>query len=253
MAYLDIRQDFVDGVHEIFSTLFNNLAEEKDGCFLYLMSNQRDTNIYGERKYKSYQPAKRLVCKAVITPTYGEETFEEIKDQAEFTVPLKSLLMNGLSVTQEGLAEMRKGIIKFHDVYYFIDNILPKAFVEDVFLLYTFQCSEDIHKEYLVQHFIEEETEETSDLTFTEEQVADKFVDFSDEVFNLGVDELLEIEKLKEHYADEREFISEIVKQGMFTNSLGSLLNDNEIKTPDAVDKITKNGDESSAFPSYDE
>ena len=51
MADESIRKDFVDGVQEIFTTLFNDGVN--DGINLYLMSDKTKTNVYGENKFKS--------------------------------------------------------------------------------------------------------------------------------------------------------------------------------------------------------
>lgn len=141
MADLSIRKDFVDGVQEIFTTLFND--GKTDGINLYLMSDKTRANVYKESKYKVYQAPKLLSTQARLTPTQGEHDVESIKDKAVFVVPLKSLQDRGLGVTNADLDIMRKGVIEFHGVYYTIDNILPKAYIEDVFLMYHFVCTED--------------------------------------------------------------------------------------------------------------
>ena len=141
MADLSIRKDFVDGLNEIFTTLFTD--GKSDGIYLYLLSEKTKTNVYGESKYKLYQSPKLLVAKAQLTPTQGEQDVEAIKDKAVFTVPLKSLQDNDLGVTNKDLDMLRKGVIEFHGVYYIIENILPKAYIEDVFLMYQFECTED--------------------------------------------------------------------------------------------------------------
>lgn len=141
MADLSIRKDFVDGVQEIFTTLFND--GESDGIKLYLLSEDTTTNVYRESKYKVYHPPKMLATQARLTPTQGEQDVETVKDRAVFVVPLKSLQERGLGVTNDDLDIMRKGVIEFHGVFYTIDNILPKAYIEDVFLMYHFVCTED--------------------------------------------------------------------------------------------------------------
>ena len=141
MADLSIRKDFIDGVQEIFTTLFND--GETDGINLYLLSSKTRTNVYKESKYKVYKTPKLLVAQVHSTPTHGSQDVEAIKDKVTFTVPLKSLQNQELGVTNADLDEMRRGIIEFHGTYYTIDNILPKAYVEDVFLLYHFECTED--------------------------------------------------------------------------------------------------------------
>lgn len=155
MANESIRKAFVEGVQTIFTTLFNEGVS--DGLKLYLMSDKTSTNVYGESKYKKYQQPKMLVTQARLTPTQGEQDVEVVKDQATFVVPLKSLQENGFGVTNADLDIMRKGIIEFHGVYYTIDNILPKAYIEDVFLFYHFVCTED---KYLTSILVEEPTPE---------------------------------------------------------------------------------------------
>ena len=162
MADKSIRQDFLEGIQEIFTTLINNGDEETDGVFLYLLSEKNTTNrTYKESKYKTYQKPVLLVCKAEIAPTHGEETVEEVKDRAEFTVTYPSMIEHGLSVTHEALEEMRRGVMKFHDTWYVIDNIIPKAYVEDVFLMYRFQCTED--KVFDEEAIIIEDDEDTEE------------------------------------------------------------------------------------------
>ena len=151
MADLSIRKDFVEGVNEIFTTLFNDGVS--DGINLYLLSNKTRTNVYKESKYKKYKAPKTLVAQARLTPTQGEQDVEAIKDKATFIVPLKSLQERDLGVTNADLDEMRKGVIEFHGTYYTIDNILPKAYIEDVFLMYHFVCTED---KYVTSVLVEE-------------------------------------------------------------------------------------------------
>ena len=142
MTDLSIRKDFVDGVQEIFTTLFNDGVT--DGLNLYLISeNTSSNNVYKENKYKVYKKPKRLVTQARLTPTQGDKDVEGIRDKAVFIVPLKSLQDNDLGVTNDDLDVMRRGVIEFQGVLYTIENILPKAYIEDVFLMYHFICIED--------------------------------------------------------------------------------------------------------------
>lgn len=143
MADKQIRREFVEGMHLVFSTLFNNGDEGEDGVFLYLMSEDTvPLDPYGENKYKKYQFPKLLICKAVLNPIQGEQDVLGIDIDAQFTVPIKSLTDNGLEVTQKALNEMYKGVMRFHDTFYQIDKINPKAYVEDTFLFYEFCCTE---------------------------------------------------------------------------------------------------------------
>lgn len=159
MADESIRKDFVDGVYEIFTTLFNEGVS--DGLNLYLLSDNTKPSVYGEQKYKTYKAPITLVCKAQLTPTQGGQTVEEVKDKAVFIVPLKSLQDNNLGVTNDDLDTMRKAVIEFHGVFYKVDNISPNAYIEDVFLMYQFDCTEDKHtKSVAIEEVKEEEYNE---------------------------------------------------------------------------------------------
>lgn len=162
MADQSIRREFVEGVQEIFTTLFNNGSEGEDGVFFFALSEQTTKNVYGENKYKTYKPPVLLVCKAVINPQHGEQDVEEVKDTATFTVTYQSLVENGLDLTNAGLSNLRRGMMKFHDAYYKVDLINPRAYVEDVFLLYDFQCTQDLEvteDSYVIEEPPEEETD----------------------------------------------------------------------------------------------
>lgn len=142
MADLSIRNDFLEGTQEIFTTLFNDGVT--DGLDLYLLSSNNKTNVYNENKVKLYKKPIKLVTQARISPTQGEQDVETVKGNAEFVVPLKELMNKEIGVSTGELAVLRQGVIDFHGTFYTIDNILPKAYVTDVFLLYTFVCTEDL-------------------------------------------------------------------------------------------------------------
>lgn len=142
MADLSIRNDFLGGTQEIFTTMFNDGVS--DGLDLYLLSDKTKTSSYGESKVKIYKAPIKLVTQARINPTQGEQDVETVKGDAQFVVPLKDMMDKDIDVSVKGLAVLRKGVIDFHGTFYTIDNILPKAYVEDVFLLYTFVCTEDL-------------------------------------------------------------------------------------------------------------
>lgn len=250
MAFVDIRQEFIEGVQEIFSTLFNNHSENEDGCFLYLLSDQRETNVYGEKKYKTYQAPKRLICKATLNPTYGQPFVEEIKDDAEFVIPLKSLQLANIGVSNSDLEEIRRGYLKFHGVFYTIDNIIPKAFVEDVFLMYRFLCTENKHEEKIVIHYEEGVFEEDVAVAINSEydQEISEFFSASTSVSMQDASE----EKVADEYSVNKDITSDSEidsKMGMFTNVDESTFNDSDIQIPDTVDVITENGVQRTAYP----
>lgn len=161
MADESIRKDFIDGVQEIFTTLFNDGVE--DGIDLYLLSTQTKKNVYGENKVKIYQKPIKLTSQVRINPVQGEQDVETVKGDAQFVVPLKDLQDKGLDVSTKGLEVLRKGVIEYQGTYYTIDNIKPKAFIENVFLMYTFLCTEDLQISDLVIEEVEEPPVEGGD------------------------------------------------------------------------------------------
>lgn len=173
MADLSMRKDFVDGVEEIFTTMFNDGVT--DGLKLYLMSENTKPNIYGENKYKMYKEPKMLVTSARLTPTQGFQEVDSVKDKAIFIIPLKSLQNQELGVTNADLEEIRKGVIEFHGVFYAIDNILPKAYVTDVFLMYHFECTElkNVTSVLVEEPPIEELPEETPSIEGSDDMDGD--------------------------------------------------------------------------------
>ena len=141
MADLSIRNDFLDGVQEIFSTLFNDGVN--DGLDLYLLSDETKISIYGESKYRKYKAPIRLVCRVRLETHQGGNYIEVIKKEPQFIVPYRDMQLKGLDISSESINKMKQGIIKFRGVYYIIDEILPVDYIEDVYLFYHFICTED--------------------------------------------------------------------------------------------------------------
>lgn len=150
MADLDIRKDFVDGTYEVFTELFNDGLS--DGIKLYLLSKKTRPNIYGEAKSKIYKNPITLVCGVRSRTLEDVQYIVKSKFKPTFIVPLKSFQENGVDVSRENLDYISKGVIEFQGAFYSIEDILPKTYIEDVFLFYHIECVEDIDiKEVLVE------------------------------------------------------------------------------------------------------
>ena len=168
MSDLSIRKDFVDGVYEIFSTIFNEAKTPDDGVQYFAFSGG-ESNIYNERKFKKYKAPIILVAKVQETVTEGSEDIKAQKRSAIFTVPVKSLTDNGIEeMNKSVIQDMKKGLIKYNDVLYKIDSIQGSAFVENVYLLWQFNCTEIFDPDSL-QIEIEEEPENFN-FTVSEEE-----------------------------------------------------------------------------------
>lgn len=142
MANESIRNDFIEGTYDIFTTLFSE-GIEGEGIELYLLSDEVTANIYGEVKYKKYKQPITLVSHARINARHDVQYVEEMKYQWYFVVPLKTLQENDIDVSSEGLKVLKKGMIKFKDTFYCVDEVLPRVYLEDVFLFYHFICVEE--------------------------------------------------------------------------------------------------------------
>lgn len=153
MADKDIQTAFIDGIHEVFSTMFTDGVN--DGIYLYLMSDKTKTSVYGETKYKIYKQPVLLVSKVQLSPTQQNEDTRGIIESATFTVPRKSLTDNEIDISNQNLPTLRKAVIKYKDTFYTIDNVSPNGFVEDVFLTYVFSCTEDLETTELVLEEVE--------------------------------------------------------------------------------------------------
>lgn len=170
MADATIRQDFLDGVEEIFSTLFNEAKEPEDGIQFFAFKGG-SYSIYQESKFKTYAPPITLVSSVSELEQDGKTDVEAQKRHSVFKVPLKQLLSKGVietDMTKDVVAELKKGLIKYKDVLYEIDLIQGKIFIENTYMLWEFRCTE-IFDPDSIQIEIEEEPE-TLNLTINEEE-----------------------------------------------------------------------------------
>lgn len=142
MADVSIQKDFIDGINEVYSIMFTDGVN--DGVYFYPLYEPEKKSVYGEVKYKQYLSPVLLVAKASLTPEQGEEDIKTIKERAVFTIPYKALRDNEIDVSNKNLVNLRKGLIKYKDTFYDIDNIKPSTFVADTFLTYIFECTEEL-------------------------------------------------------------------------------------------------------------
>ena len=141
MSDLSIRNDFLEGIQEVFSTLFNE-GVSNDGIQLFQYSGGNDS-IYQENKYKKYANPMSLVSSVRESENEGTTDIEVQKRKSIFKVPTQSLLNNGIKeMNKSTVAELKKGIIKYKDIFYYIDLIQGSVFVENIYSLWEFQCTE---------------------------------------------------------------------------------------------------------------
>ena len=155
MADESMKKDFIDGVNEVYATMFTDGVN--DGVYLYQFVAPLKKSVYKEQKGKQYSKPVLLVAKVQLTPQVGEQNVHTIKEKATITIPFKSLRDNDISVDNDNLVELRKGVLKYKDTFYAIDNITPKVFVADTFMAYQFDCTEELYTEINVMEDIVEE------------------------------------------------------------------------------------------------
>ena len=135
MAQKGIGEEFLDGIHEIFSLLMT------DQIFLKLLDEKSTvTNIYEESKQKKYLEPIQLVVKFSLDRSQGEEVVEGIQDYATATIPTKSLLDNNIDITPQNYDTLAKGVISYSGVDYEIKQVVPRTNIDNVFQFYVFYC-----------------------------------------------------------------------------------------------------------------
>lgn len=142
MANQRIREQFLNGVNTVFHTLFNYGIEGEDGVSLFRLFKE-ELNVYGEQKFRKYKVPVTLISKVSETPNDGHEDIEAQKRVAVFSIPYKSLLDNGISMTKDEISDLRSAMFMFKDVYYSVKKIQGKAFVEDTYMIWEFTCVEE--------------------------------------------------------------------------------------------------------------
>lgn len=142
MAQQDIQQAFVEGIYEIYSIMFTD--GEEDGIELSFLdeSGTKVDSVYRESKNKKYEEPIILCGRATLSPEKSEDIIHDVEYDAVFKFPYKSFLDHDIDVSIAGLERLRKAKLTFHGKDYNVFNIIPTTFVENVFLVYEFRCTE---------------------------------------------------------------------------------------------------------------
>lgn len=141
-SYSNIRNAFLDGMNEVFTTMFT----DKVKLFL-LDTNLTYTNIYKESPQKVYSTPVSLSAKVVPTFEQGENSVEGIQISAEITVPTKQLILNNIPrFTEEDLETLRKAKFEYKGCEYLIEKVAPRTLVADEWQFYVFSCRVDKKK-----------------------------------------------------------------------------------------------------------
>lgn len=140
MADLSIQNAFLDGIEEIFSTMFTNRL------YLSLLDEEGTTvNVYGESSdEKMYLSPIQLIGRIQTTFTQGEDPVEAVNIDAVITIPTKQLITHQIPhQTESDLETLKKAKFAYDGFEYLVDKVVPKTLVTDKWQMYDFMCHKD--------------------------------------------------------------------------------------------------------------
>lgn len=136
MADLSIQNAFLDGIEEIFSTMFTDRLQLR-----FLDEEATQVNIYEETTEKVYSDPIPLIGRIQTTFTQGENPIESVQIDAIITIPTKQLITKQIpheSVTD--LETLKKAKFAYDGFEYLVEKVVPKTLVADKWQLYSFEC-----------------------------------------------------------------------------------------------------------------
>lgn len=139
MADLDIQNAFLDGIEEIFSTMFTDRLQ-----LSLLDEESTQVNIYDETPDKVYLSPIPLIGRIQTTFTQGENPVEKVQVGATITIPTKQLITKQIPhQTEKDLETLKKAKFSYDGVEYLVDKVVPKTLVADKWQMYDFICRVD--------------------------------------------------------------------------------------------------------------
>ena len=134
-----IQNAFLDGINEIFTTMFTDQIE----VFLLDEENTK-TNVYKETANKKYLEPVRVAGEINTTFAQGENVVEGIEIDALIRVPTKQIQASGIPhETLEDLETLRKSKVRFAGVEYLVHKVTPKTLIAEIWHFYDFACLVD--------------------------------------------------------------------------------------------------------------
>lgn len=138
-ADLSIQNAFLDGMEEVYKTLF---TEEVD--FSFLDETASKTNVYDETPQKVYCEPIRLVGKVSTDFKQGEQFVEGIHIDCTITIPTKQLISAEIPrKSYADLERLRKGRFFYKGYNYLVKKVAPRTLVADEWHFYEFSCYVD--------------------------------------------------------------------------------------------------------------
>lgn len=135
-ADLNIQNAFLDGMEEVYKTLFTEEIE-----FAFLDEESTKTNIYGETSEKVYLEPIKLIGKATTNFEQGEQPVEGIHVDCVITIPTKQFITNEIPrSTFADFERLRKGKFFYKGYEYLVKKVEPRTLIADEWHFYTFYC-----------------------------------------------------------------------------------------------------------------
>lgn len=140
MANADIQNAFLDGMLEIYSTMFS----DKQIQLQLLDDASTVVNIYKESVNKVYQAPLNLIGRISLSSPEGVNMVEVRQTAATILIPTKELITHEIPHTTDvDLTTLKKGKFVYDGFDWIIDLITPTTFVADIFLVYKFVCHQE--------------------------------------------------------------------------------------------------------------
>ena len=139
MADLTVQNAFLDGIEEIFSTMFTDRLQLR-----LLDEEDTQTNIYEESSDKQYLDPIQLIGRIQTTFTQGENPVESVQIDAVITIPTKQLITKQIPhETDSDLETLKKAKFAYDGFEYLVEKVVPKTLIADKWQMYSFECRVD--------------------------------------------------------------------------------------------------------------
>lgn len=136
MADLTIQKAFLDGIEDIFSTMFTDRLQLR-----LLNEKSTQTNIYEETTTKVYLDPIPLIGRIKTTFIQGEDPVESVQIDAVITIPTKQLITKRIPhETDADLDTLKKAKFAYDGFEYLVEKVVPKTLIADKWQMYDFEC-----------------------------------------------------------------------------------------------------------------
>lgn len=138
----DIREEFLEGIDEVFSIMFTDNGAEKVKFHFMDDEATKINDVYRETDLKVYKDPIELVAKVVTHFTKEDLPSMDMEIDAIITVPTLELIKK--EIPRHTLADLKtltRGKFSFKDVDpYNVERVVPTTLVAGEWQFYVFYC-----------------------------------------------------------------------------------------------------------------